>query len=36
MAFLRYEQSGPIVTLTMDQPESRNALTGNTAVASSN
>jgi enoyl-CoA hydratase/carnithine racemase len=33
MPFLRYEQSGHIVTLTMDQPASRNALTGNTAVA---
>lgn len=32
MPFLRYEQSGHIVTLTMDQPESRNALTGNSAV----
>ncbi len=33
MTFLRYEQDGAIVTLTMDQPEVRNALTGNTAVA---
>lgn len=33
MTFLRYEQSGHIVTLTMNQPESRNALTGNSAVA---
>ena len=31
--FLLYEQDGPIVTLTMNQPEVRNALTGNTAVA---
>lgn len=31
--FLRYEQDGPIVTLTMNQPELRNPLTGNTAVA---
>src|SRR5690606_21793427 len=30
--FLLYEQDGPIVTLTMNQPEVRNALTGNTAV----
>ena len=30
--FLRYEQSGAIVTLTMNQPETRNALTGNTAI----
>ena len=30
--FLRYEQDGHIVTLTMDQPQVRNALTGNTAV----
>jgi enoyl-CoA hydratase/carnithine racemase len=29
--FLAYEQSGAIVTLTMDAPESRNALTGNSA-----
>jgi enoyl-CoA hydratase/carnithine racemase len=33
MAFLRYEQRGHVVTLTMDQPDSRNVLTGNTAVA---
>lgn len=33
MAFLNYEQQGGIVTLTMSQPESRNALTGNSAVA---
>jgi enoyl-CoA hydratase/carnithine racemase len=32
MAFLRYEQDGAVVTLTMDQPATRNALTGNTAV----
>ena len=31
--FLIYEQDGPLVTLTMDQPEQRNPLTGNTAVA---
>lgn len=31
--FLRYQQSGNIVTLTMDQPEQRNPLTGNTAIA---
>ncbi|OGI68794.1 MAG: enoyl-CoA hydratase [Candidatus Muproteobacteria bacterium RBG_16_60_9] len=31
--FLVYEQSGAIVTLTMNQPETRNPLTGNTAVA---
>lgn len=30
--FLRYEQNGPIVTLTMDSPEVRNTLTGNTAI----
>lgn len=29
--FLKYEQSGAIVTLTMNQPETRNALTGNSA-----
>lgn len=29
--FLRYEQSGAIVTLTMDSPETRNALTGGDA-----
>lgn len=33
MAFLHYEQNGGIVTLTMDEPSSRNALTGNLAVA---
>lgn len=30
--FLLYEQQGPLVTLTMNQPEQRNPLTGNTAV----
>ncbi len=30
--FLIYEQGGPVVTLTMNQPEQRNALTGNTAI----
>ena len=30
--FLIYQQDGPVVTLTMNQPEVRNALTGNTAV----
>lgn len=30
--FLKYEQQGKIVTLTMDQPEQRNPLTGNTAI----
>ena len=30
--FLIYEQDGPIVTLTMNQPEQRNPLTDNTAV----
>ena len=30
--FLIYEQDGPLVTLTMNQPEQRNPLTGNTAV----
>ena len=29
--FLMYEQSGAVVTLTMNDPESRNALTGNRA-----
>jgi enoyl-CoA hydratase/carnithine racemase len=29
--FLTYEQSGAVVTLTMNDPESRNALTGNRA-----
>lgn len=31
--FLLYERDGPVVTLTMDQPEQRNPLTGNSAVA---
>lgn len=31
--FLRYEQQGHIVTLTMNEPGRRNPLTGNTAVA---
>ncbi len=31
--FLIYEQQGAVVTLTMNQPERRNPLTGNTAVA---
>jgi enoyl-CoA hydratase/carnithine racemase len=31
--FLKYEQRGHVVTLTMSQPEQRNPLTGNTAVA---
>lgn len=30
--FLIYEQHGPLVTLTMNQPEQRNPLTGNAAV----
>jgi len=30
--FLKYERDGAIVTLTMNQPEARNPLTGNTAV----
>jgi enoyl-CoA hydratase/carnithine racemase len=30
--FLIYESDGPVVTLTMNQPEQRNPLTGNTAV----
>ena len=30
--FLKYQQDAHIVTLTMDQPEQRNPLTGNTAV----
>src|SRR4051812_57787 len=29
--FLLYEQSGSVVTLTMNSPETRNVLTGNTA-----
>lgn len=32
MPFLKQERDGAILTLTMDQPETRNALTGNTAV----
>jgi enoyl-CoA hydratase/carnithine racemase len=32
-AFLKYERDGSIVTLTMNQPATRNPLTGNTAVA---
>lgn len=32
MPFLRQERDGAILTLTMDQPETRNALTGNTAA----
>ncbi|HSW21101.1 MAG TPA: crotonase/enoyl-CoA hydratase family protein [Ramlibacter sp.] len=31
--FLIFEQQGPVVTLTMNQPQTRNPLTGNTAVA---
>lgn len=31
--FLNYLQQGPVVTLTMNQPELRNPLTGNSAVA---
>ena len=30
--FLTLDRQGPILTLTMNQPETRNALTGNTAV----
>lgn len=30
--FLIYEKDGPVVTLTMNQPEKRNPLSGNTAV----
>ena len=30
--FLLYEQQGPVVTLTMNEPDRRNPLTGNTAV----
>lgn len=30
--FLIYEQDGPVITLTMNQPEVRNALTGNSAI----
>jgi enoyl-CoA hydratase/carnithine racemase len=32
MTFLNIQRDGPILTLTMSQPETRNALTGNTAV----
>ncbi|MPM40085.1 putative enoyl-CoA hydratase echA8 [bioreactor metagenome] len=32
MAFLQIERDGAILTVTMNQPETRNALTGNTAV----
>ena len=31
--FLKIERDGPVVTLTMNQPEARNPLTGNTAVS---
>lgn len=30
--FLKYEQTGHVVTLTMDEPENRNPLTGNNAI----
>lgn len=30
--FIRYEQAGPVVTLTLNEPERRNPLTGNSAV----
>ncbi|MDE0853530.1 MAG: crotonase/enoyl-CoA hydratase family protein [Nevskia sp.] len=30
--FLIYQKNGPVVTLTMNQPEQRNPLTGNTAI----
>jgi enoyl-CoA hydratase/carnithine racemase len=30
--FLLHEQDGPVVTLTMNQPDKRNPLTGNSAV----
>ena len=30
--FLKFERDGPVVPLTMDEPQSRNALTGNSAV----
>lgn len=33
MDFLTYEQDGPIVTLTMNQPEKRNPLSGNSSMA---
>lgn len=32
MSFLHIERDGAILTLTMNQPATRNALTGNTAV----
>jgi enoyl-CoA hydratase/carnithine racemase len=32
MSFLSIERDGAVLTLTMNQPETRNALTGNTAV----
>lgn len=32
MPFLQLDRDGPILTVTMNQPETRNALTGNTAV----
>jgi enoyl-CoA hydratase/carnithine racemase len=31
--FIQYRQDGPVVTLTMNEPERRNPLTGNSAVA---
>lgn len=31
--FIQYTQDGPVVTLTMNEPERRNPLTGNSAVA---
>ena len=31
--FLLYAQQGPVVTLTMNEPQRRNPLTGNTAVS---
>jgi enoyl-CoA hydratase/carnithine racemase len=31
-SFLTYEKDGPVVTLSMNAPEVRNALTGNTAI----
>jgi len=30
--FLKFDREGPVVTLTMDEPATRNALTGNSAV----
>lgn len=32
MSFLLFERDGPVVTLTMNEPDRRNPLTGNTAV----